>query len=344
MSLLRSLVLGAVGGALFWWLHLPLAWMLGAMTATGIGALLSWPIAGSQKARAPMVAIMGAMLGTSFSAGMIGHQAHWLLPLALLVPYLAVAGWAGSVYLRRVAGMDRKTAFYAAAPGGLVDMILMGEKAGADATTIALMHGARIFLVVLLLPVVIHLVTGADLSGRSSSWQPLSALGPVDALWFALTAAGGAVAGHWLRLPAPLLIGPMLASAATHLTGLTDFAVPSAITAAAQVVMGSTIGSRFAGTPPRAILRCLRHSVGATALLLAIASAFALLAKALAGLPFAELLLAYAPGGLAEMSLIAFTLGLEVPFVAAHHIARIFLTISGVTWIGRRRGADPARR
>lgn len=338
MSLARSLVLGALGGALFWWLHLPLAWMLGAMTATGLGALLSWPIAGSQKARAPMVAVMGAMLGSSFSAGMIGHQLHWILPLALLVPFLAVAGWAGSVYLQRVAGMDAKTAFFASAPGGLVDMILMGERAGADATTIALMHGARIFLVVLALPVVIHLVTGADLSGRTATWHPLAGLTPRDAAWFALTAAGGAIAGYRLRLPAPLLIGPMLASAAAHLAGLTDFTVPSALTAAAQVVMGSTIGSRFAGTPPRAILRCLGHSVGATALLLAIAAAFALVAKALSGLPFAELLLAYAPGGLAEMSLIAFTLGLEVPFVAAHHVARIFLTISGVVWLSRRRG------
>lgn len=338
MSLALALALGAVGGALFWMLHLPLAWMLGAMTATGLGALFSWPIAGSQRARAPMVAVMGAMLGTSFSTGMLGHQAHWILPLAMLVPFLAVAGWVGSIYLRRVAGLDRKTAFFAAVPGGLVDMILLGERAGADTSAIALLHGARVFLVVLLLPIVIHLVTGADLTGRAATWRPLEALDAEGLAWFALAAAGGALAGERLRLPAPLLIGPMLASAAVHLSGVGSFTVPSAITAAAQVVMGSSIGCRFAGTPPRAILRGLGHSVGATLLLLAIASGFALMVNLLTGLPFAELLLAYSPGGLAEMSLIAFTLGLEVPFVAAHHIARIFLTVSAVTWITRWRG------
>jgi uncharacterized membrane protein AbrB (regulator of aidB expression) len=39
------------------------------------------------------------------------------------------------------------------------------------------------------------------------------------------------------------------------------------------------------------------------------------------------------------MSLIAFAIGLEVPFVAAHHVARIFLTVAGV-W-GLRRHAGP---
>ena len=39
------------------------------------------------------------------------------------------------------------------------------------------------------------------------------------------------------------------------------------------------------------------------------------------------LLLAYAPGGLAEMSLVALGIGSDVAFVATHHIIRIAIII-----------------
>jgi membrane AbrB-like protein len=232
--------------------------------------------------------------------------------------------------------MDRPTAFFSAMPGGLVDMILMGERAGGDPNTISLMHAARIFLVVMLFPVVIQMVTGADLSGRSGTYLPLSDLFHVwPALWFAVSAVTGVLLGKLLRLPAPMLIGPMIISAILHAGGITDFKVPTIILAGAQVVLGTGIGCRFAGTPPRQILTVLGHSLGATALLLTVTILFGLGVSAWTEIPFAEALLAYAPGGLAEMSLIAFTLGLEVPFVAAHHVARIFVTISGVALLNR---------
>jgi hypothetical protein len=41
------------------------------------------------------------------------------------------------------------------------------------------------------------------------------------------------------------------------------------------------------------------------------------------------LLLAYSPGGLAEMSLVALSRGIEVAFVAAHHIIRVFIVMMG---------------
>lgn len=331
-----ALSVGTAGGALFWWLDLPLAWMLGAMTASGLAALMRLPIYLSPKIRNPIVPVIGAMLGSSFTGEMLGNLTHWVVPLLILFPFIVAAGTAAFLYLSRVAGMDRPTAFYSAMPGGLVDMVLMGERAGGDATTISLMHAARVFLVVMLFPVVIQFVTGSNLSGRSGTYQPLSDILHLwPALWFAVSAVTGALLGKLLKLPAPMLVGPMIISAVLHAGGITDFKVPTMILAAAQVVLGTGIGCRFAGTPPRRILTVLGHSLGTTALLLSVTILFGLAVSAWTDIPFAEALLAYAPGGLAEMSLIAFTLGLEVPFVAAHHVARIFLTISGVALLNR---------
>ena len=66
--------------------------------------------------------------------------------------------------------------------------------------------------------------------------------------------------------------------------------------------------------------------------LLMIASAllFAALFSTLLGLDFLAVLLAFAPGGVTEMCLIAVALAIDPVFVAAHHIVRImFIMIAG---------------
>lgn len=60
-------------------------------------------------------------------------------------------------------------------------------------------------------------------------------------------AAGGAVGATWLRLPAAPLLGPMVVSAAAHLTRLTDAAMPPLLVHLAQIVVGSRLGLQFAG-------------------------------------------------------------------------------------------------
>ena len=58
-----------------------------------------------------------------------------------------------------------------------------------------------------------------------------------------------------------------------------------------------------------------------------IAGVFAILAGLLLSLPFAQTLLAFSPGGLEAMTLLAFALGIDPLYVGAHHLAR-FLLIS----------------
>ena len=77
----------------------------------------------------------------------------------------------------------------------------------------------------------------------------------------------------------------------------------------------------------------LALSLGATALLLALTFVFACAVHALTGDPVEALLLAYSPGGLAEMSLVALSLEIEVAFVVCHHIARVFIVIAGASTV-----------
>ncbi|QRM56178.1 AbrB family transcriptional regulator [Sinorhizobium sp. BG8] len=324
-----TLSIASVGGWVMWHFHMPLAWLLGAMIATGLGALVRLPLAMPRLARPPMTALIGAMLGTSFSPAVFEHVGLWLLSLSGLIVFIVAAGATVYCYFRLVAGLDHPTAFFSAMPGGLVEMVTLGAERGGDEKTIALIHASRIFLVVLCLPFLIQLFTGVAVSRSGSSHVPLSTVDLADLWWFAAAIAVGIGAGTLLRFPARFLMGPMAVSALLHVTGVADFEMPSAALAAAQVVIGATVGCRFAMASPKEILRVVGLSTGSTLVLLCISLGFAGLLAYFTGDRFIALVLAYSPGGVAEMSIMALSLGIEVPFVVLHHIVRVLVVVAG---------------
>ena len=62
-----ALAAGAIGGAIFYSLHIPLPWMLGSMIVVAIGAASGAPFKRSMTLRRVMLIMMGQLLG-SFSA------------------------------------------------------------------------------------------------------------------------------------------------------------------------------------------------------------------------------------------------------------------------------------
>ncbi|SDI39577.1 hypothetical protein SAMN04487993_100484 [Salipiger marinus] len=336
-SFAMALAIGTLGGALFTLIGMPLSWMLGAMTATGLASILHLPVKGWARARPPMSAVIGVMLGSQFGPHTLETVADWWPALVALAAYLLVSAVLCTVYLRRMIRMDGPTAFFSAMPGGLIDMVLLGAERGGDERTIALMHSSRIFLVVLGLPPLMTLVTGADPGARVAAWRPLAEMGLLDVAFFLGAIALGTGLGRLLRMPAPFLIGPMLVSMALHWTGATGFTVPSGVIAVAQIVLGTTVGCRFAGTSSRRILHILLTSAGSTVILLGVALLFALGLQYLIDVPVEGILLAFAPGGLAEMSLVALALNLEVSFVVVSHISRIGMVILGAGLVSRRK-------
>jgi uncharacterized membrane protein AbrB (regulator of aidB expression) len=74
--------------------------------------------------------------------------------------------------------------------------------------------------------------------------------------------------------------------------------------------------------------------LASVAFAMAIAAGFAALLAWASGLPFASLVLATAPGGIAEMCITAKVLQLGVPLVTAAHVTRVavLITTTGPTY------------
>lgn len=330
--ILSAVLIGAAGGLLFRALHLPLPWMMGSMVATTVASMAGVPQALPTWSRPPTIAVLGVLLGSSFTREIAARMPDWLPSLATLPVYILVIGVLALVYLRRVARIDPLTAFFCATPGGLGEMVILGDRAGGDLRTISLVHATRILLVVLTVPLAFRML-GYLPPGISTAPPP-----GIEMLDLAILAACGVVGvlgGQWLGLPAAGLLGPMVLSAAAHLAGLVDGSPPPWLVAAAQVVIGATIGCRFEGYPVARVIWMMLVGLGLTVLMLTVTLLFGAGLQQVTGLPLPLLVLAFVPGGLAEMSLIALALTDDPAFVATNHIVRIGLVVLSASWLFR---------
>ena len=323
----QAFAIGGIGGAVFAWLQLPLAWMIGSLAFTMAAAIGGMRLDVPKRLRTLMIMVLGVMLGSAFTPAILGHLDDWVVTLSALVAYIGASLAAGLAYLRRVAGYDRVTAFFTAAPGGFSEMVMAGGALGGDERLISLAHSLRITIVVMAIPFWFQSFAGYEPAARSGVGPAFAGLPWRDALMLAACALG-ALPARRLGLPAPMMFGPMIASAGIHLAGLTESKPPGVVVAAAMVVIGASIGARFVGVPIRVLGRSFAVAGGLTALLLAVTVAFAAGLHGLTGLPVSSLVLAYAPGGFVEMSLVSLALGLDPAFVSTHHMARIFLVIA----------------
>ena len=327
-SLLLAIGIGATGGTVFALLKLPLPWMLGAMVFVTVASIAGAPVRLPHMLRQCMVVFIGTMLGSQFTPELLDRVGEWMVSVGGLLVYGIAAMTLVLGYLRRFGGYDPVTAYFASAPGGLNDMTIIGRDMGGDDRVIALTQASRILLVVLTIPVLFRIFGGYEppegliADGPGFGDLPLAEWGML--LGSALL--GPAIA-RACRLPAAFLLGPLLLSAATHIAGWSDASPPVVLVAAAQVVLGTAVGCRFAGTGYAEVLRILRTSLGSAFLLISTATGFGLLVAELTGLPWYVVTLAYAPGGLAEMSLVALGIGQDVAFVATHHLCRIGMIV-----------------
>ena len=333
VALLVTVFIGTGGALLARWIGTPLPWLFGAVVAVGLAAIAKVEIAGEPvqfpvKARFFFVPIIGVAIGGTVTPDLIDDVPRWWPSLAALVLFIPIAHLAGYALFRRVGKLDPPTAWFASMPGGLIEAIALGEERGANLKMLNLLQFLRLIVCILAVPTIITLVEGVAVG--SASGAQIEAAGTLDIPnILVLVACGvlGLLVGRRIGLPAALITGPIIVSGAAHLAGLTDAVPPPWMISMTQLVVGLTLGIRFAGLSHREIrlgILLTMLSVGAA---LCLAALFGLVLSGIVGESVEAVVLAFAPGGVVEMSLIAISLHISVVYVTAHHIARILLAV-----------------
>lgn len=329
-SLALAYAIGVTGALLFQALNLPLPWFLGSLLACMAAAVVGIPFTRPDWLGVPMRAVLGVAVGTGFTPAILSRLGDMSLSLALLLPWMILIMATGVPFFKRFAGFDTKTAFFASVPGGLTDMVSMAESAGANARSVTLIQLTRIVLIVFALPFWLQWHDGFDiaaraLTGRIHLWE----LRPADlAILFALGVSGWWIADR-IGLAGPAIVGPMILSGIAHASGLTAARMPFEVMTLAQITLGVLLGSQFRGLTWIEFRTTLVWGILFSIVLIGVTVAVTLGVAKITGAPIHPLLLAYAPGGQAELNLVAYTLNLDVAFVALHHLVRLAIVIFG---------------
>ncbi|MEK9661130.1 MAG: AbrB family transcriptional regulator, partial [Alphaproteobacteria bacterium] len=114
---------------------------------------------------------------------------------------------------------------------------------------------------------------------------------------------------------------------------LTEASPPVVVVSLAQVILGSAVGARFSGMRLREVARYLGLGAVASVMLLSLTVVYALVLQQFMDVPFGAFILAFSPGGLTEMSLVALAMQIDVAFVATHHMVRIFIVVALTPWL-----------
>lgn len=333
-----GLAVGLAGGALAAWAGAPLAWMLGSLFACMAASLVGAPVMVPVWFRTLFLGIIGLFLGESFSNVHADDLARWPATMLAAALYVPVAASACYLLFRGAAKMPKGTALLSALPGGLTAVSLFAGEVGGDEGRVALAQSLRVAMVVLAAPVIAFGWLGLEPPADVHAAAP-DVMGAGEALLLVAVA----VAATWLagrgRIPLPYLVGPLIASAALRPTGLVEGALPVWLVEAGLLVCGASIGTRFAGFGPAVFVSVAFWTVAGTVVLMAVSLLFAAVATSALGVDFFAALLAYAPGGVAEMSLIALAIDADPAFVATHHMVRIFAILLALPAL-----AEPLRR
>ncbi len=333
-GLALTLVLGEIGGVGAHAAHLPLGYLLGSMVLVGTLAALDFRPLGKTlvlpaRLRFSFVPVIGVTIGGAFTPEVARAALGWGPSLAALFVFVPMAHALGYMVYRR-GGFDPNEAFYSSVPGGLIESVQMGEEAGADVRLLIVTQTLRLILTIIAVPMIFLTLTGHAV-GSAAGATMIGASAPVTGQDIVLMVAAGAIgaqAGKRLRLPGYIITGPLLCSAVLHATGLMQSIPPAWLVSVTQVILGAGLGVRFVGMDHKLLARCGKLALLNGALALSLAFAFAGVIHWTTSAPIAASFLAFAPGGLAEMSLIALSLNMSVIYVTAHHVLRIVLAVS----------------
>jgi membrane AbrB-like protein len=333
--LAETLALAAAGGAALGLIGVPAGWLSGSILAVAGASLAGRPMLIPTLLMRAIFVLIGISLGAVVTPETLHGMATYPVSIAVLILAMALISIGGAGYLRLIHRWDNVDAYLAAAPGGMSQVLALGAELGGDLRAIAIVQSIRVVVIAVGLP------AGLSMLGLVGQAPPrvtgALSIGVLDELAI-LVAASTVVAiiAYRIRFPGGLLFGAMLTSAVLHGSGLIHAVMPWWAVNTAMVAMGAITGSRFANTPLRMLLNFVGAAFGSFAVAVTIAAAFAAVLISVLSLRAAEVMIAFAPGAVDAMMLLALALNLDPVYVGAHHLTRIFFVSLTMPLVARR--------
>ena len=305
--------------------NIPLAWMIGPMIATSIAALSGLKIVMPKLALSSILIILGLHIGNYIDQSLLNQMLDWIWTTLIMLIYIIVSIFIVSKYLQKFSGYQEKASIFSAAPGALGPLIILAEYEKSDLSQVATSHLIRLIIIITVFPLII--VTSSDQESLNISKFDYMNQNHLDLLWLFVSSLFLIFVFSKLRVPAALLSGTLVASGILQVTEIASYKLPDPTINFCLLILGASVGCRFANKTLSEVANNSLHSLVATAILVILGLFAAFIANFFVENNLLTLILAFCPGGIYEVAVIAIAFDLEPDFVAFHHIIRLLFIL-----------------
>ncbi|MEF2072223.1 AbrB family transcriptional regulator [Consotaella aegiceratis] len=330
-----TLAVALAGGALGTTLNLPIGWLLGSAIAVTTASLAGLNTRLPNGLRTVTFFVLGVQAGAGVTPDVAGQLAVW--PLSFAIQMIGVAGVVAVTYvfLRKGFGWDNETALFASLPGAMGFVLAAASQTRTDMARIVIVQSVRLLLLLgALTPTLAWLQGGGGAGAAIARGGHPGTLAEYGLLLG--TCVAGSILGALAKVPGGMMLGALIGSAVMHVTGLAEVVIPLWISTPALTVLGAVIGSRIRPEHRRDLVQMAPAALGAFAIGLLISGIAGFVAHLLLAIDFGKLALAYAPGALEALTVLAFQFDLDPAYVASHHVVRFVCIALLVPFLARR--------
>ena len=304
---------------------IPLAWFLGPMLITSLASLMGLKTKMPKLVLSSILILLGLYIGNYIDKSLFSQIHQWAWTSLIMLIYIIMSVLIVSKYLQVFSKYDRKTSIFSAAPGALGPLMILAEDEKSDLSQVATSHLIRLIIIITIFPFIVN--SFYDTESINITKEIIKDQNFFHLILLLSSSIFFIIIFDKFRIPAALLSGTLFASGFLQISEIASYQLPPNIIDYCLLILGSSVGCRFANKTFGEIARNALHSFVATFLLVMLGLLAAFAASLIIDKNFFTLLLSYCPGGIYEVAVIAIFFDLDPEFVSFHHIIRLLMIL-----------------
>ena len=304
---------------------IPLAWMLGPMIITSIAALSGLKVKMPKMALNSILIILGLHIGNYIDQNLFNQMINWIWTSLIMLIYIVICILLVSKYLEKFSGYGKKASIFSAAPGALGPLMILAENEKTDLSQVATSHLIRLIIIITVIPFIIVNNTNTD-TLLIEKFDYMSQ-NHINLILLVIASLFFIFIFDKIKVPAALLSGTLFASGLLQITEIATYKLPDESVNFCLLILGASVGCRFAEKTVKEIANNSLHSIVATTVLVVLGLIAAYVATFFVDTNILTLILSFSPGGIYEVAVIAIAFDLDPDFVAFHHIIRLLFIL-----------------
>jgi uncharacterized protein len=326
-------LIAVIGGLLFSFINIPLPWLLGLLCFVTIANIrVNYQLYLPSSYKNTGLFFLSYVLGTSFTMDTV-LQVTDHLPLMLTITMTTVLfSIFMAVVISFIGKLNVKDAILGSIPGGLSNMVALGEEIeGTSITTVTTIQLVRLLSVITIVPILAAIIADGSDTNMVAIIQNGVRDPRVNELMDNLIYICIIPLVTWLsfkiKLPTAIIIGPIVSTAVLVILGFKAPSLPTFILNLAQLLVGTHIGLLMVLKGSKNLKLVLLMSLLLSLCTIGFSLLIGFIMSKLMDVSILTGLLGAAPGGVAEMGVTATQLHANVSIVTAYQLFRLFFIL-----------------